>query len=416
MGTGYGVSMTTHLDSTWAGALWQAAPDDLYTPPVWLSGLQAGALAVQSGLAHRIVWSVAQDAMSPGWSGAPADVAGTDLVDVLAEAVGAARARGGAWLWPVRSGEGVETWAEPAGAAGEIVAVHVLTADEVVPLEWETDAASPRWGRPRVLTVSPQRDGMGWPARRIHASRLCYVPGLRAWPSQRTPLGYDIPALDLYRKAIESIERAWDSSSLMLARRAVMWIRLASEMEARTTAGADAADGLRARMDAISARMRGSDSLIWLGTGDDTGWSAPPLAGTQEVLASLVSRACAVEGIPASRLMGTPPGGLSTDDESGRRSYAALIGRTQASVVPALQQLYGLGGIEIERIEWLPQDETTEIDRATASEIRARRDATLVQVGILAPDEPRSRWDDGEEREAIDLLADLGEPDADGTA
>ena len=76
----------------------------LETPP-WLSQTQAGALVVRSGIAHRIVWAPAEDAMAAGYSvtGAPE---ATDLRDVAVEATGAARARGGAWLWPVTTTDG----------------------------------------------------------------------------------------------------------------------------------------------------------------------------------------------------------------------------------------------------------------------------------------------------------------------
>jgi hypothetical protein len=367
----------------------------LLAPPAWLSQTEAGALVVRSGVAHRIVWAPAEDAMAAGYSvtGAPE---ATDLRDVAVEATGAARARGGAWLWPVTTTDGEELRKPLGRGPHKVSAVHVLTADEVMPLTWETDPTKPDWGRPLTVQVTPQREGMASASRVVHTSRLAYVSGMRAWASQETrPLGYDLAALDVYRSAIEGIEEVWQSTSRLMVRRAIPWIKLAEVRDSFTT-GAE--NGLMQRMRGIAGRMT-TEALLWLGEGDETGWSAPPLTGTQESMASMVSRLSAVEGIPSTVLMGQSPGGLSTDDAAGRRSYAALLGRVRGSVEGALLRVYEIGlGPGDRAIAWGPADAPSAQEGADLSLKYAQRDALLVTASVISPEESRARYADEVER------------------
>lgn len=362
----------------------------LVSVPPWLTATQAGAMVVRSGLAHRIVWGPAEDAVAAGYSVQDAPDA-TDLSDVAVEAIGSARALGGAWIWPVTTTDAAELATEIGPGPHTVSAVHVLTAEEVRYLTCETDPASPYWGRPRTVQVTPVRTGMAVASRVIHTSRLGYVSGLRAWPSQRTGFEecYDLAALDVYRSAIEGIEEVWQSTSRLMVRRAIPWIKLAEVRDAFTTA---AEAGLSARMRGIVGRMT-TEALIWLGEGDEAGWSAPPLTGTQESMASMVSRLSAVEGIPVTILMGQAPGGLTTDDASGRRSYAALLERVRGSVEAALLRVYEIAlGPGDRKILWGPADQPTAREAAELSELLARRDALLVSASILLPDESRARF------------------------
>jgi hypothetical protein len=146
-------------------------------------------------------------------------------------------------------------------------------------------------------------------------------------------------------------------------------------------------------MRGIVGRMT-TEALIWLGEGDEAGWTAPPLTGTQESMASMVSRLSAVEGIPSTVLMGQSPGGLSTDDAAGRRSYAALLGRVRGAIEPALLQVYAIAlGPGTRSIQWGPADAPSAKEAAELSESYARRDALLVSTAAITPDESRGRFD-----------------------
>lgn len=408
---------TTTRHDAWSSALGPASASivdsptaaRLVEPPAWLAATQAGAMVVRSGLAHRIVWGPAEDAVAAGYSveGAPG---ATDLSDVAVEALGSARALGGAWIWPVTTTDRDEL-VTPIDdkVAHKVLTVHVLTAEEVRALTWETDPASPYWGRPLTVQVTPIREGMATASRVVHTSRLGYVSGLRSWPSQFTGTpGYDLSALDVYRSAIEGSEEVWQSTSRLMVRRAIPWIKLAEVRDSYTT-GAES--GLVTRMRGIVGRMT-TEALIWLGEGDEAGWSAPPLTGTQESMAAMISRLSAVEGIPATILMGQAPGGLSTDDQAGRRSYAALLERVRGAVEAALIRVYQIAlGPGDYTIQWGPADAPTAKEAADLSLVRAQRDAVLITSGAITPEESRARYQDPVEQAAPILAV----TDAEGT-
>lgn len=404
---------TTTRHDSWSGALGPASQSVIDSPtraqlvslPQWLSENEAGALVVNSGIAHRIVWAPAEDAVAAGYSVEGAEGA-TDLCEVAVEALGAARALGGAWIWPVTTTD-TEELAKPIGPGPhKVVAVHVVSADEAMPVLWDTDPMSPTWGRPLTLQVTPQRTGMASASRVIHASRLCYVPGLRSWGSQRTAReGYDLSALDVYRSAIDGIEEVWQSTSRLMVRRAIPWIKLAGVRDSFTTSQES---GLTSRMRGIVGRMT-TEALIWLGEGDETGWTAPPLTGTQESMAAMVSRLSAVEGIPVTVLMGQAPGGLTTDDAAGRRTYAALLERQRGAVEPALLQVYAIAlGPGDRSLVWGPADAPSAKEAAELSLAYAQRDALGITSGAITPDESRARYAEAVERPSPVLEAPVG--------
>lgn len=404
---------TTTRHDAWSGALGPASQSvidsptraQLVSPPQWLSETEAGALVVNSGIAHRIVWGPSEDAVAAGYSVEGAEGA-TDLREVAVEALGAARALGGAWIWPVTTTDS-EALSKPLSPGPhKVEAVHVVGADEALPVLWDTDPMSPTWGRPLTLQVTPQRVGMASASRMIHASHLCYVPGLRSWGSQRTAReGYDLSALDVYRSAIDGIEEVWQSTSRLMVRRAIPWIKLS---EVRDAVVGGQASGLTERMRGIVGRMT-TEALIWLGEGDEAGWSAPPLTGTQESMAAMVSRLSAVEGIPVTVLMGQAPGGLSTDDAAGRRSYASLLERVRGAVEPALLQVYAIAlGPGQRSLVWGPADAPSAKEEADLSLQYAQRDALLVTASVISPEESRARYAEAVEKPQPVLEAPVG--------
>jgi hypothetical protein len=97
--------------------------------------------------------------------------------------------------------------------------------------------------------------------------------------------------------------------------------------------------------------------------------------------------------------MGQSPGGLSTDDAAGRRSYAALLGRVRGSVEGALLRVYEIGlGPGDRAIAWGPADAPSAAEAADLSLKYAQRDALAVTSGAITPEESRARYADEVER------------------
>lgn len=381
-------------------------PDDVTRVPRVLSAAAASNMVQNQGLAHRIVWVLPEDATSPGAvvkEGETEEPVPSYWMQTLLNAKGTARARGGAWVWVVLKGDTADSWGTELGdGEHEIAALHVFSADEVNVQAWEDDAAKTTWGEPSQMTLTPSRKGFTFNGSLIHASRLVYMPGLRTWPGQDIAHDdRDLSVLDLYRPAIEALDTGWRSVVRLLARRAMPWMKLALAKAVKPT---ERGGAMRRRMGQIAAGML-SRAMMFIGKDDEIGWSAPPMSGTTESMSALWTAVSAVEGIPVSRLAGTPPGGLSTDDGSGKRSYESAIGRCRDSMVPVLLRLYEIenGSDDERKIEWGPIEKQDPVQVAQASLTRAQRDSALIMAGVILPDESRARFEGGEESDLPEL-------------
>lgn len=360
-----------------------------------------------SGLAHRVVWAPAEDALAEGWrtdtdaeQDATADFdALTRLEDRATEAMGAARVYGGSYLWPVT--DDVERWGEPL-TEGEhnVSAVHVVTGREAVPRTWDSEPGSPGFGRPATYNLTIVRGSSSWSGV-VHASRLVYVPGSPAVPDQRLTRDHlDVPTLDLYLAAVADLERGWSSTASLLTRLSVWWIRLKRAANTAANNGVDtpAATTLAGRLEIIRSTVS-TRSLLPLGEGDEVGWSGPSVAGVRDLVTAIMERVSAVEGIPLTILFGQAPGGLSTDDKGGRSAYNRILARLRRIVLsPVLLEVYAIRfGPGTRRIVWPELDRPTAAEAATISLTQAQRDETLIRIGAIVDAESRARFDNGEE-------------------
>ena len=386
----------------------------------WMRAQERDRLTATRGIYHRIVWAPPRDALADGWATHTDDNqdATTDLDHDLAvesailEARASARQDGGAWLWPVTDDD---DWTEPLGdGPHDVVALHVLTQKEVASLRQEHSPLDKAWGRPRMVTVTAHRDGVSY-STKMHASRLIYVPGAPATPSQPTPhQGYDLPVLELYREALADYHAAAGKVGRLLERLSMPWVRLAHGEQAAAGNEGD----LLARLQLLKESMGGPGLLAVLGD-DEVGWTGPTLAGLRDGMNVLSERVSAVEGYPLTYIFGQPPGGLSTDDASGKRATHAALGHERRLLSGVLLDLYDMAmGPEKREIVWPALDTPTALEAAQMSLIYAQRDGVLIDHGTIDWTESRGRLEGPEElatpvvkESRGEGLPEMGEPD-----
>jgi hypothetical protein len=357
-------------------------------------------------LGHSLAYGLPQDAFAEGWRvrlGDEADATAEldeqlGIQDALVSGVAIARGMRGAWLWPCGP-ESVDLASPAPSTAQRITAVHVLSSREVTPIRWDSDRASRRWGRPELLQVTPLERGTVGGAI-VHASRLVYVPGAPTPDSLDVrPLGYDLAYLDLYHPAIVRIHRALASLGRSLERQGMPAVLLEPPAAAAT-----AADDLKARLVAMFRFMRRFSALP-VSSREQVTWSSISLAGAPESIRALWESLASVERRPLTALIGVAPGGLGTDDESGRRAEDAARARCQAAATPVLQALYDLirGRESGRRIEWAPIGQPSASEAADISLRHAQRDEVLVRIGAITDAEVRERFR-GETEDARPVL------------
>lgn len=375
----------------------------------WLTRPQRDELLASSGLAHRVVWSVPEDALAEGWTtqpreGSEAEREALDELDdrlklecVLLEADGAARADGGAWLWVVLEGD--RDFDEPLpDGPHQIAAVHVVTREEVHVQKRSLDLESSDYARPELMTVTMIRSGVSVPAETVHASRMIYIPGMRAIPGQQTNAqfdDYDLAALQVYLPAIQDLERAWSSGATLVERLSMPQLTI---VDGASKAAKDEL-GWVDRLRVFTRSMTSKGLMVLLGS-DRLQWVGPSVSGYGELTQAQAHRLSAPEGIPLSRLLGQAPAGLSTDDKSGARTYYDFIHRHRRTVLtPAILRLYEIEmGPGKRDVVWPTLDKPTRLEQAQISAQLAQRDATLIAAAVLSEEEVRSRFEAGEER------------------
>lgn len=362
--------------------------------PEWLSLDELADLSATT-LGHRLTWSVPQDALDGGWTatvdGEPDEAIGQfgrdhALQDLAVEAVASARALGGAWIWPVTD---AALEVPLTVGAHRVFAVHLLTAREVRPVEWEQDHRSPRWGRPSVVDVNPSRDSSSAQVGRVHASHLVYVAGAPTLPDARVANrsdGYDVSTLQLYWSALRRIHGALDALGLSLERRGMPTVKVAPSQNS-----GNLRTELRLRIQTLVRMMR-AHGFLAVGSTEDVTWANVPMGGTGEATRSLWEAVAAVEGRPLSKIIGQAPAGLSTDDKSGQESEAAVLARCRMRLEPSLQAVYDIAfGPQPDReIDWPPLGQPTALEQAQINAAQTSSAIALLSAGVVYPAEVRA--------------------------
>ena len=390
--------------------------------PMWLTPQEEDQAVIVEGILRRVVWGIPADALALGWrtdsaNGEESDItadldAALDLESVLEEVDATARQYGGCYALVVR--EGVRDLAEPPPPnAGPIVQIHPLCALECLPLRWSTDIKSRGWTDPDLFQVQAIRPGVSAPVGRVHRGHLLYMPGLPRTRTTINPtlLGYDISAVQAYWEAVRDLGLARRSAALALMEQSMVLLRVPGGASILGGADDEAAKALAAlELWGRTRSTRGTGLL----TGQNTAERLEaPLSGLADGVRVQYEQLGAVEGVPITVLMTSPPGGLSTDDASARRTYRRFLARHQRRrLTPWLLEVYRMALGEGRRvIHWPDTDPPSALEAAQISATRATRDATLVTLGAITPDEVRARFAGDEELDMPAVLPDEA-PDA----
>lgn len=365
-----------------------------------LGALLSSPSSVQDIL-HRIVWGTPQAALGDGWRIVAGDgsesIPSPEVQDAMLELAGLARMgstrgkEGGAYLWIVPAGD--QDPSEPLADGADIAAFHALDFDFCQPIEWDYHPESPNFGRPLVYSVAVNSGAMTIAFPRVHHSRLLYMgSGIRQSKQEMSAAGSRSWSVSsVYGPAIDDLCKGFSSSAILLDRRSVPHLHLKDGY--KSLQGNGALGKVQAYLSSFLRNLYQKNLAVTMGD-DSFDFRAPTVSGTSELVATLAWRVCAIEGMSLTELFGTPPGGLSTDDEASRRQRESRLSITRTGLYdPVIHRLMDVleGPDEGRRIEWPPLGEPTAKERADRSLVLAQRDATLVQAGIIDPEEARAR-------------------------
>jgi phage-related protein (TIGR01555 family) len=367
---------------------------------------QLDTLYMQGGLFRRLSEAPAVDAVSRGWR--TDDARQQDVTSELdrrlkvkkrlIDCLRFARGYGRSHLVMVIEGD-TSPMSEPLPPGKHrIRQLMPFMRREMIPIRWAMEIGSEAFADAEVdlWQLQPVRIGVGVPTAMVHGSRVITLRGL---DSPLTPiggfdLGRGLSVPDAYWEEIRDIVAVWGSLATSALEMSTPVFTLGAHLDAANGGDAvDYASSLRFLAMARSAFRMTVKSGSDLFERDNVSF-----AGIKEVITALQERICALEGIPATRIFGMSPGGLSTDDASGRAAYATFIGGIREDKLgPALERIYEVEmGPGDRSIQWAQIEVPTAKEAADLDLVLAQRDQILIAARVIMTAEARARYEGDE--------------------
>lgn len=366
-----------------------------------------------SAMAARIVETVPDEALRPGWELAIEGerelaeevVALLDELDadaMIHQAWCAARyAGGGALMLGADDGRTAQPWRPfelDRVKEGGLGWLTVLTPRELHPDRYYTDANAKKYGDVEIFRVrQAYADGYTTPpsrAPRLHETRLIRFPGVPL-PRRflRETKGWGDSVLQRCHEVIQDFETSWSGAALLLQdfAQAIFKIKGLAELVAGGPDG-DATVMKRAELVGLS---RSIAKAVLMDSEEDFRREVTPLGGLPEMLMQLALHLAAVAKIPAMILMGQSPAGLNATGAGDLRWWYDSIDAQRKKILrPALNQLVrvafrSLGAQEPDNwtIRFPPLWEPTAAEKAAMRKLDAESDSIRIADGVVTPEE-----------------------------
>jgi len=412
---GYGMSKTVEnanrLDSLGSSVMGmgESSMDKRQSIAPYLRGFfdnnALDSMFMQGGLFRRVAEAPAVDAIAPGWTtddGVDQDATSKfdrkhELRKKMIDAVRFARAYGRSHILKVTDDDLPLDQPLPPGKHN-ILALHVFMRREAIAQHWCSDIRSPYFGNVDIWSVVPLRTGVYTPTQAIHASRMLTIHGLDS-PLTSVPgfdLGRGLSVPDAYWEEIRDLVAVWGSLATMALEASLPTLSIGEKdtvVSGSSGIGDDSDDGMAAAMQLLKL-SRSAWGMTIVNGNDKFSRDNVSFQGIKDVIAALEERVCAVEGLPGVRLFGQAPGGLSTDDKSGRATYTTLVNGIRVDhAEPVLQSIYDTHFGEGDRtINWGDVETLDATQIASIEKMHADRDKVLLDCGAITASEIRARY------------------------
>lgn len=314
------------------------------------------------------------------------------------------RALGSAWIWPVVE-DGGAPLSEPLDLSRvtRLYALHVLDPNDLSVRDWNRNLRAPGAGTPRTYSLEPRRPDLFVPAGTvIHHSRLIPFWGDELPPSENlwsnpAPLG-DAIAQTMW-DGLRNLTQTSAAGARLAEELSIAVFYLAKLPEKDASSGRDP---LRAAWNNIM-RFKSIAHGILLGTGDKAERLGANAAGFDTLTEAGWETLQALSGIPAARLRGNSPGGLSTDGASWQQSYyndvdAWALERLLPPARRIVDLLYRHRGVVPDswEVTFGPFYHLSMIEQAQLRLATAQHDQLAEQAGWVTGEQiRRSRYSDG---------------------
>lgn len=360
-----------------------------------------------SAIVQRGVSEIVEDAIKGGWwvdhqdahtwysskvdEEDPTVFSHIELTNLISKAAISARRTGAGGLVIVPS-EGDISRPLVAGAG----VLNILPFDRwnIQVLEVEDDiSAKGRWGEGRLFNLTWSKSGLSTEPLRVHRDHIVLFPGA--------------PVPEFMSSANEGfddsvVQGCWDAiRNFMDANNAMAGMPRKFETSVLSIAGLASTELNAEQHRLLVERMQiASQTLSQLNmmivdadSGESFNRQFSAVNGFDVLWDRLAFMLAASFAMPMTKLFGTSPGGLSTDDASGRASWRARVGAWQTDyLTPALNQLYArLTGSKPKTIEYKSSEVLTPEEKTRVEESKSRAFVAYKTGGILAASEIRAQ-------------------------
>lgn len=375
-----------------------------------LTEVQLDALCRTCGIARRITTILPEDATRSGWwvRDPSADVdpmADEDrrlgIRATVEEAASMANRYGNAFTF-IRCNEIV-----PEGFSGSWWALQALPLDpariirvhafhnfdtiQCTMRTWDANDRSQNFTHPETYTVNANVAGSNVMGLAVHHTRIVRWVGLPETPRLRLQnRGLDLSVLEVARDAIRNDVTVAQSGATYVQDFGVPVLTSPSLVAESSSAKVDNLNAMALAM----ARTRSLLNMVLLAPGDVFDRSSPNISGFRDLDEAQKERLCAATGIPRTILYGGEPGGLSTDDKSGRINWYSRVQAYQNTRLrPRLERIYcwlyaqkegpTLGTVPSKwSIEFYPIQPMTDLDKMALMKAAAEIDKINIEANI----------------------------------
>lgn len=281
---------------------------------------------------------------------------------------------------------------------GTVVNLIPMTTLECTPMEYETLATNPNYGRPRFWSCTPFPFTSDTTTFRVHHTRVLYIPGVNVPNRNRSNnRGADFSIIQAAYDNLKSLG-AVDASVGTYVQRLNRDVIKYSGLNA--VLSGDQASQFPDKM-SLMMRIRSTFGLMVLDAQDEIDNQPASIAGFADLSDHAKDAICAAFGLPRIVLFGEAPGGLNSDGDSGRGNMQAEVEVFQSQAFEqSLHFLYRLlyaqkkgpfkGKIPKNfTIVFNPIGTPTPTEVAQIQKVTAETDAIYIQSGVYTPEEVR---------------------------
>jgi len=280
-----------------------------------------------------------------------------------------------------------------------ITAVRVLgvySRVELSPGDTETDPSRPWYGLPVWYDVTPLS---GYETMRVHASRVLRFDGEPCTPLRRIQRqGWGDCVLQSAWDAIAGYGSCTQGAAHIVHEYEVPVMKVKGLRDLAMSPGGS--EKLAQRMTAFSLGKGMAKLAVIDAEGEDFTRSTANVSGLADLWDRFALDLSAAARMPVSKLFGTPPRGLSSDDESGARWYydevAAMQAERYRTPIRYVCRLLALAGVvdvdpdDSIDVEFAALDEPSELERADVRLKDAQADKIHFEIGAIDGEDVRT--------------------------